>query len=150
MVTLGTIYSSSLFPGRAPDGQVLLLNYIGGATNRGIVSQSDQQLVDQVDQDLRSMLLKPDAPSPVTIGVRVWPRAIPQFNVGHLDVLAEARGALDEMGWNNLRLGGNYVCGVALGKCVEYAYDFADEIAKSIQSYDAATPSSRSTTPAAA
>lgn len=33
------------------------------------------------------MLLKPDAPKPRKIAVRVWPKAIPQFNVGHLDVV---------------------------------------------------------------
>ena len=33
------------------------------------------------------MLLKADAPAPVVIGVRVWPRAIPQFNIAHMDVL---------------------------------------------------------------
>ncbi len=38
----------------------------------------------QVDKDLRTMLIKPDAPAPKTVGVRVWPRAIPQFNLGHL------------------------------------------------------------------
>ena len=41
----------------------------------------------QVDSDLRKMLIKPDAPAPQTVGVRVWPRAIPQFNVSHGDTL---------------------------------------------------------------
>lgn len=79
-----------MFPGRAPAGEILLLNYIGGAKNRGIVNQSQEQIVAQVDQDLRTMLLKPDAPKPKVVGVRVWPRAIPQFNVGHLELLDKA------------------------------------------------------------
>ena len=41
----------------------------------------------QVDRDLRKMLVRPDAPPPRKIGVRVWPKAIPQFNLGHLEVV---------------------------------------------------------------
>ena len=41
----------------------------------------------QVDKDLRQMLVSPDAPAPKKIGVRVWPQAIPQFNVGHQDTV---------------------------------------------------------------
>ena len=119
VVTLGTIYSSALFPNRCPPGQVLLLNYIGGAKNTGVAEATSEQLAAQVDKDLRAMLLRPDAPPPKVLGVRVWPRAIPQFNVGHLDVLARARAALAERGWSGAFLGGNYVVGVALGRCVE-------------------------------
>lgn len=136
VTTLGTIYSSSLFPGRAPEGMFLMLNYIGGATNRGILDQSDDEIVAQVDKDLRleGMPLKGDAPKPVVVGVRTWPKAIPQFNVGHNQTLADAREALDEAGFDALKLGGNYVSGVALGKCIEYGYTFAGEIAESVKS----------------
>lgn len=133
VVTLGTIYSSSLFPGRAPEGEILLLNYIGGAQNRGIMNQTHEQLVEQVDKDLRSMLIKADAPKPKTVGVRVWPRAIPQFNVGHEALLAAAQSGLREAGLDGLMLGGNYVCGVALGKVVEHGYDLADKLAANVR-----------------
>lgn len=47
VTTLGTIYSSSLFPERCPPGMFLMLNYIGGATNRGILQQSKEDIVAQ-------------------------------------------------------------------------------------------------------
>jgi protoporphyrinogen/coproporphyrinogen III oxidase len=135
VTTLGTIYSSSLFPGRAPPGMFLMLNYIGGATNRGILDQTDDEIVSQVDKDLRleGMPLKQDAPKPVIVGVRTWPRAIPQFNLNHMQTLDEARAALDDKGLVGVKLGGNYVSGVALGKCIEYGYTFADEIATALK-----------------
>lgn len=134
ITTLGTIYSSSLFPGRCPPGQMLLLNYIGGATNRGIVNQTPEELVAQVDKDLRQMLIKADAPKPTTVGVRVWNRAIPQFNLGHGEKLEAAKNGLTEAGLGDVILGGNYVCGVALGKVVEHGYELADTLASRVRS----------------
>ncbi|KGN49787.1 protoporphyrinogen oxidase 1, chloroplastic [Cucumis sativus] len=129
VTTLGTIYSSSLFPNRAPDGRVLLLNYIGGATNTGILSQTESELIEVVDRDLRKILINPNAEDPLPLSVRVWPQAIPQFLIGHLDVLDTAKAGLREAGMEGLFLGGNYVCGVALGRCVEGAYEAAAEVA---------------------
>lgn len=133
--TLGTIYSSSLFPNRAPNGRVLLLNYIGGATNTEIVSKTESQLVEAVDRDLRKMLIKPKAQDPFVTGVRVWPQAIPQFLVGHLDTLGTAKAALSDNGLDGLFLGGNYVSGVALGRCVEGAYEIASEVTGFLSQY---------------
>lgn len=80
--TLGTIYCSALFPNRAPDGMVLLTNYIGGATNRNVLNDSEEELIKRVDRDLRKMLIKNDAEKPLKVGVKIWPKAIPQFNLG--------------------------------------------------------------------
>ncbi|KAI7846430.1 hypothetical protein COHA_000043 [Chlorella ohadii] len=143
ITTLGTIYSSSLFPNRVPKGQVLLLSYFGGAQNRAVkdtsedalVAQdmSDGALVAQVDKDLRQMLLRPDAPAPRKVAVRVWPRAIPQFNIGHLEAVEGAQRGIKAAGWDGVLLGGNYVAGVALGKCIEYGFTFADQVAAQLK-----------------
>ncbi|KAF5743850.1 hypothetical protein HS088_TW08G00438 [Tripterygium wilfordii] len=126
--TLGTIYSSSLFQNRAPAGRILLLNFIGGATNPGILSKTESELVEAVDRDLRRMLINPNAKDPLALGVRVWPQAIPQFLVGHFDILDAAKFALKDCGLQGLFLGGNCASGVALGRCVEGAYEIAAEM----------------------
>lgn len=90
--------------------------------------QKEEEIVRIVDRDVRTMLVKPDAPPPRVVGVRVWPRAIPQFTIGHLELLEDARKGLEESGLEGVFLGGNYVVGVALGRCVEGAYESAQVI----------------------
>eukprot|EP00889_Picochlorum_renovo_P003978 jgi/Picre1/31008/NNA_006366.t1 len=132
ITTLGTIYSSSLFPGRVGKGDVLLLCYFGGALNRKVTEMTDEEIIAQVDVDLKNMLIKQNAPPPTKVAVRVWQRAIPQFNIGHLEQVKAAEDGISQKGWDGLFLGGNYVSGVALGKCIEYGYTFADKIAASM------------------
>lgn len=92
--------------------------------------QTDEEIVAIVDKDIRTMLIREDAPPPVLHGLRIWPRAIPQFTVGHLDSLEKAKNGVKEAGLEGLFLGGNYVAGVALGRCVEGGYESAAEVAK--------------------
>lgn len=56
-----------------------------------------------------------------------WPTWAPHT------VLQEIKSELASAGCKNVLLGGNYVAGVALGKCVEFSYDFAADIASQLK-----------------
>ncbi|MBD2099841.1 protoporphyrinogen oxidase [Leptolyngbya sp. FACHB-261] len=124
--TLGTIWSSSLFPGRAPAGMHILTNFIGGATDPGIAQLSEAEIVQAVHQDLSRVLLKPDAEAPKVLAVHLWQRAIPQYTLGHRQRLAAIEQELKSL--PGLQLCANYLDGVALGDCVRRAGQTAESI----------------------
>ncbi len=123
--TLGTIWSSTLFPGRTPQGWHLLTNFIGGATDPEIAQLSEEQIVSQVHQDLENIIVKPDT-QPKPLAVHLWRQAIPQYNLGHLDRLNIIRESLKP--FSGLFLASNYLDGVALGDCVRRGEEIADAV----------------------
>lgn len=125
--TLGTIWSSSLFPNRAPAGWRLLLNFIGGTTDPALAELSQAEIVQIVHQDLQKTLLKQDIP-PKVLAVHLWKRAIPQYPLGHQQNLAQIHQALQKT--PGLFLCGNYMDGVALGDCIRRGQECAAEVVK--------------------
>lgn len=80
--TLGTIWSSSLFPeGRAPTGYTVLTSFVGGAQDPAVAALSEEQLVAQVHKDTAQVLLNADSPQPKVLSVKMWSRAIPQYDM---------------------------------------------------------------------
>ena len=129
--TLGTIWTSSLFPDRAPAGWQTLSNYIGGATDSDIANLDPEQIVGEVHRDLSRILLKPLAAQPKVLAVNLWKRAIPQYNLGHLPRLQQVENGLKSL--PGVYLCSNYVGGVALGDCVRWGFERAIEVSEYLQ-----------------
>jgi oxygen-dependent protoporphyrinogen oxidase len=120
---LGTVWNSSLFPNRAPDGHVLLTSFVGGATDRGTVSLPGPEIVSTVHRELASIVAITQPPS--FSHVQTWQRAIPQYNLGHMQHMNQLTRMQRQ--YASIRLIGNYLGGPALGACVEHALIAAQE-----------------------
>ncbi|MFM7602991.1 MAG: protoporphyrinogen oxidase [Pseudanabaena sp.] len=125
--TLGTIWASSLFAGRAPEGWQLLLNFIGGTLDPTLAKLSEPEIIAAVHQDLKKTILRPDTKAePKAIAVHVWDKAIPQYEMGHLDRLATVESELQKS--QGLYVSANFIGGVALGDCIKRSLQEATKI----------------------
>lgn len=123
---LGTLFSSSMFPGRAPDGSVLLTTFIGGRRNPALPGETDDKLEELVHRELMSLIGARAAPLWTTI--TRWPRAIPQYDLGHLRQLAPLAEA--ETALPGLRFCASYTGGVSVGDCIKSGHAAADAVAR--------------------
>lgn len=82
---LGCIFNSAIFPNRAPDDEILLTAFVGGATvpNKADVNQEANRLAAIASV---KRLLKINA-EPVFVEATYLPRAIPNYNIGHHNIL---------------------------------------------------------------
>lgn len=107
---LGTLFSSSLFPNRAPDGHVLLTTFVGGMRHPEQALLPEDQLETLVLRDLRRLLGL--SGSPVFRHVWRWERSIPQYRLGYDAVIACVQDI--EMSRYSLFLAGNYRDGISV------------------------------------
>jgi len=114
---LGTVWNSSLFPGRTPEGQTLLTSFVGGMTDPAAGALPDEPLYQTVESELRRVLGIILAPR-IRFAQR-WPQAIAQYNLGHSALIRRVLAALSEC--PGLHLAGSYLEGPAIGACVASA-----------------------------
>jgi oxygen-dependent protoporphyrinogen oxidase len=121
---LGTLFSSSLFPNRAPAGHVLLTSYLGGARNPNLALQDPEDLVQMTQCDLEKLL-----------GVRgrptfehhfVFPKAIPQYEVGY----GRFKKLMNDIenSCPGFFLAGHFRDGISLGDSIMSGHDVAARI----------------------
>ena len=121
---LGTLFTSSLFPGRAPEGFVTLSTYLGGSRQPEITRLSAEVQLRIVREELRELLGATGEPAFIE---RVEnPQAIPQYNLGYEDFfkkLSEIESAFP------LRFAGNFRGGISVGQTILSALETAEKTA---------------------
>ncbi len=123
---LGAIFSSSLFPNRAPEKFVTLTSYIGGERNPELASKPPDELASLAQDDLRTLLGANGEPA--FRHVAFYPKAIPQYNVGY----GKFKEAFDELEkkFPGLYFAGSYRDGVSLGDSIVSGVNIAQRVEK--------------------
>jgi oxygen-dependent protoporphyrinogen oxidase len=121
---LACTFSSRKYPGRAPEGHELVRAFLGGALRPDPLAMDDATMVATVRRELAD--LAGIAAEPLFSRVTRWPRAMPQYAVGHLARVEaiEARAA----GLPGVALAGAAYRGVGIPDCVRSGEAAADAL----------------------
>ena len=119
-------FSSIKFDHRAPDGYVLLRAFFGGSRSPQSMALDDNALLRTVLGELQTLLGIRGAP--LFHRIYRWPRSNPQYDVGHLDRVAEIEDRLPE----GVFVTGSPYKGVGLPDCVKQAQETAVAIIRGL------------------
>jgi oxygen-dependent protoporphyrinogen oxidase len=125
---LGSLWNSTLFPGRAPEGYCAITSFVGGSRSPELTELNDDQLLDLTLQDLNSILGLKDEPDFAVFAK--WKRAIPQYQKGYNSVIKQI-DTFHEMN-KNIRICSNYYKGISVSDCIKSADAAVNELLKNL------------------
>lgn len=111
---LGTIWSSSIFPNRAPEGFVEFTSFLGGSRQPKLVALPNEEIAG-ITHEENAALMKIEGP-PAFRAVSKWDRAIPQYNIGHLSIIDAVRHV--ESLHKGFYICSNYKDGISVADCI--------------------------------
>lgn len=120
--TLGTLFSSMMFPDRAPNNLYLYTTFIGGSRNRELAHASTDELKQVVASDLRKLLGAEGEPT--LVNHFYWSKAFPLYGHNYGSVL-EAIDKL-EKDLPGFFYAGNHKGGLSVGKAIASGCKAAD------------------------
>lgn len=112
---LGTIWNSAIFSGRAPSGGGAFSTFVGGTRQPRNALLDDEGVTDLVARELRELMAIEARPDVVRI--KRWPKAIPQYVLGHLDIIRELE--VLEKAVPGLYIEGNFRGGISVMDRIE-------------------------------
>lgn len=123
---LGILFSSTLFPDRAPPGHVGLTIFAGGLRQPDVARLTTDELIARIVPDLHD-LVGVNTP-PVFVKHTYWPRAIPQYVLGYERYLEAIKQV--ELSTQGLFIGGNVREGISLQDCIKSGEKLATQAAE--------------------
>jgi oxygen-dependent protoporphyrinogen oxidase len=126
---LACTFVDQKFPHRAPEGARVMRAFFGGESAESLSSRSDEEIAAAALRQLRNIL--GSIPEPSFHTVRRWPRRLPQYEVGHLERIAELERLVAQI--PGLHLLGNSYRGVGIPDLIRDARATARAIAKGLQ-----------------
>ena len=124
---LGVLFSSTLFPGRAPAGHVGLTIFAGGMRQPETARLSTAALLARIAPDLDDFVGV--TTPPVFVKHTFWPRSVPQYVLGY-ERYVEAMNRV-ELATKGLFIGGNARDGMSLPDCIKSGEKLANRVAES-------------------
>lgn len=121
---LAVSFSSQKYVHRAPEGKVLLRVFLGGARRPDLAEMDDRKLLPLVAEHLARLLdLRGE---PCYRDVAHWPGTMPQYHVGHRQLVARIEARAAEL--PNFELAGNAYHGVGVPVCIHSGEQAAERI----------------------
>jgi oxygen-dependent protoporphyrinogen oxidase len=128
---LGALWTSSIFPGRAPKGYVLVRAMLGGMLTPEVAAWDPDQAADHVLGELRDIIGIDPKEKPEWQKVFSHAKAIPQYHVGHGRLVSRIEEA--EARHPGFFATGNAIRGIGLIDCVRESEPLAERIAAHLE-----------------
>jgi oxygen-dependent protoporphyrinogen oxidase len=117
-------WTSTKFDHRAPAGHQLVRTFVGGPGREALAEQDDEVLIEAVREELAEIMgLRGE---PEIAWVSRWTKANPQYDLNHLDRVAEMRRRAEAHG--GLALAGCAYDGVGVPDCIRQGQEAAGQI----------------------
>jgi len=124
---LACTFVHNKFPHRAPEDRALLRVFLGGSRDEAAVALGDDEIMGTVRRELWEILGL--GAEPRFTRLYRWPRAMAQYEVGHLERIDEIERLRAEL--PGLALAGNAYRGIGVPDCVRSGRDAAEGILES-------------------
>jgi len=121
---LACSFSSQKYAHRAPEGKVLLRVFAGGARRPELAGMDDDKLRGLVLDELGRLLGIHG--EPVYSSIAHWPATMPQFHVGHKQLVGRIQARVENL--PHLALAGNFFHGVGIPHCIHSGQQAAERV----------------------